>query len=236
MDRESKKSAWGLYDYSLVNYINNKTPITVICSKHGIFNPYPGNHLFKKSTCSKCAAEERSIRYTKSVDVFIKQAKLKHNNKYDYTNAIYIGKGVPLEITCKKHGIFMQTPSIHLAGSGCPKCSLKAQAKVFDAIALNFPELEIRWEAALSWLRGQRFDIYIPILNLAIEYNGIQHYESMEFMGGIEKFKLTQKRDKSKKEKCIKNNCELHELKYDYTKEDMSDLISRIHFLLQKQI
>ena len=26
-----------LYDYSLVDYINNKTKVKIICSKHGVF-------------------------------------------------------------------------------------------------------------------------------------------------------------------------------------------------------
>lgn len=30
------------YDYSEVNYINYKTPITIICPKHGKFEQLPG--------------------------------------------------------------------------------------------------------------------------------------------------------------------------------------------------
>ena len=30
-----------LYDYSLVNYIKNRTKVEIICNKHGIFNQTP---------------------------------------------------------------------------------------------------------------------------------------------------------------------------------------------------
>ena len=33
------------YDYSLVNYINNKTKIKIICKLHGIFEQTPDSHL-----------------------------------------------------------------------------------------------------------------------------------------------------------------------------------------------
>jgi hypothetical protein len=32
------------YDYSLVEYINNKTKVKIICKEHGIFEQTPGNH------------------------------------------------------------------------------------------------------------------------------------------------------------------------------------------------
>ena len=43
-----------LYDYSLVNYISNKTPVTIICKKHGPFKKYPTAHIYKHEGCSKC--------------------------------------------------------------------------------------------------------------------------------------------------------------------------------------
>lgn len=233
---EAKKVHGDLYDYSLVKYVTNKTPVKIICTKHGIFNPLPGNHLFKKTGCPKCNSINKSLKYSKTTEEFVKDAILLHGDTYDYSKSIYKNKITPLEIVCKRHGSFLQSPSSHLSGSGCSKCKLKSQTKVFNTLVSKFLDLEIIWEAKLPWLEGQRFDIFIPCLNLAIEYNGEQHYTSINHMGGIDKLHLTQQSDILKKEKCLKNNCELHELKYDYTKEDMNDLISRIRFLLQRQI
>ena len=54
-------------------------------------------------------------------DFFIK-AKIKHNNKYDYSKVDYINSRTKICIICPKHGEFWQTPANHLHGCGCPKC------------------------------------------------------------------------------------------------------------------
>ena len=41
------------YDYSLVNYKNNRTKVKIICPKHDIFKQTPSNHLTGHG-CSKC--------------------------------------------------------------------------------------------------------------------------------------------------------------------------------------
>ena len=42
------------YDYSLVEYINAKTKIKIICPIHGIFEQIPDNHTTKKYGCPFC--------------------------------------------------------------------------------------------------------------------------------------------------------------------------------------
>jgi very-short-patch-repair endonuclease len=51
------------YDYSLVNYINNKTKIKIICKEHGIFEQRPDDHL-KNHGCPICKESkgEKEIR------------------------------------------------------------------------------------------------------------------------------------------------------------------------------
>lgn len=66
-----------------------------------------------------------------------------------------------------------------------------------------------------KWLGRQRFDVYIKELNIAIEYNGKQHYESISFFGGDEGLKQNQSRDLEKEKKCIENHCKLYIIKYD---------------------
>lgn len=48
------------YDYSLVNYIDSKSKIKIICKKHGIFEQTPNNHL-RGCGCQKCANEKREL-------------------------------------------------------------------------------------------------------------------------------------------------------------------------------
>jgi len=108
------------YDYSLVEYKNNKTKIKVICKEHGIFETRPDQHINRKSGCPKCA---NNILY--STDDFIEKANLIHNNKYDYSIVDYKNAHIKIKIICPEHGIFEQKPSSHLLGDGCSKCSNK---------------------------------------------------------------------------------------------------------------
>lgn len=55
------------------------------------------------------------------------------------------------------------------------------------------------------WLRtpngGQMsYDIYIPVIKTAIEYQGQQHFEPVDFFGGNDNFRKTVERDRIKKE------------------------------------
>ena len=60
-----------------------------------------------------------------------------------------------------------------------------------------------------EWLNKSEIDIYIPSLNVGIEYQGIQHYESIDFFGGEEAFAYRQKLDARKKELCKVNGLRL---------------------------
>lgn len=65
----------------------------------------------------------------KTLDDFITEANVIHNNKYIYTKSVYNGSNVKLKITCPIHGEFWQTPSKHLRGQGCPECAKITRAK-----------------------------------------------------------------------------------------------------------
>jgi len=55
---KSKNINGDKYDYSLVNYINNKTPVTIICKKHGKFNQRPDTHLSHNQGCPSCCTSK----------------------------------------------------------------------------------------------------------------------------------------------------------------------------------
>lgn len=56
---------------------------------------------------------------------FIQKARKIHGDKYDYSKVEYINSGTKICIICPKHGEFYMTPSKHLKGQNCPKCSGK---------------------------------------------------------------------------------------------------------------
>lgn len=171
--------------------------------------------------CPKCAGEWRHKQYSYTTEEFITKAKEVHGDKYDYSKVAYYNNKTEVTIICPKHGEFNQIAGAHLQGTSCPKCNLVNQSKVYERLKEIFTNTPILWEYSPQWLGLQRFDIYFSEYNIAIEYDGIQHYKPIEFFGGREKFELVQKRDKLKENKVRANKCILFRLKYSYTKEDL---------------
>ena len=57
---------------------------------------------------------------------FIEKAIKVHNNKYDYTDSIYVKSTEKISIKCNTcNQVFMQTPNKHLQGRGCKVCANK---------------------------------------------------------------------------------------------------------------
>ena len=111
------------YDYSKVNYINSNTKVCIICPKHGEFWQKPTKHLHGDG-CAKCGFEKLHFLKKKDVNTFIKDAKNKWGEKYDYSKVNYINNATKVCIICPEHGEFWQTPANHLSGyEGCRKCS-----------------------------------------------------------------------------------------------------------------
>lgn len=100
-----------IYNYSKVHYINNKTPVEIICNKHYSFYQLPMNHL-KGYGCPTCGLTNN----------FINKANKVFNNKYNYENINYKDEHTDVKILCLEHGYFSVTPYSHLKGSGCPTC------------------------------------------------------------------------------------------------------------------
>lgn len=114
----------GKYDYSKVEYVNNSTKVCIICHRHGEFLQVPSMHM-KGIGCPKCGVEKRSKNSTMTTLDFIREAKLKHGEKYSYYHTEYQGCYGKVLITCPIHGDFEQAAYSHLNGHGCPKCMIE---------------------------------------------------------------------------------------------------------------
>ena len=126
--RRAKEVHGDKYDYSKVDYIDNRTKVCIICPEHGEFWQQPRNHLLGQA-CPKCAYKTRwESRGRITTENFIKKARKVHGDKYDYSLVEYKGANVKVEIICKKCGKhFKQTPHNHLHSQGCLACSGRKQ-------------------------------------------------------------------------------------------------------------
>lgn len=90
-----------------------------------------------------------------------------------------------------------------------------SEDELFRLISELFPENEVRREASPPWLGRQRLDIFLPELNLAIEYQGEQHYRPVGAFGGEQGFLKLKERDKRKRALCSQNGVAVVDIRYD---------------------
>ena len=121
--KKAKEIHGDKYDYSKTNYINNKTKIIIICPIHGEIEITPNAHISEKRGCPKCGNTLKGANFKMSVERFIEKAQKIHGNSYSYEEVSYINNRTPVSIMCPTHGIFKQTPEVHLSGHGCPECA-----------------------------------------------------------------------------------------------------------------
>lgn len=117
------------YDYSKVEYKSAKQNVIIICSIHGEFSQRYSSHITNQSGCPNCCGNVR-----KTTSQFIEDAQKIHKERYDYSLVDYKNKKTKVTIICKQHGLFNQTPSSHLSGSGCPHCSQNIKISTDDFI------------------------------------------------------------------------------------------------------
>ena len=134
---KAKKIHGDKYDYSKVVYINNRTPVEIICKIHGPFKQIPYSHLAGKG-CKECGKINKALNKTSNTDKWIEKAKKVHGDKYDYSKTKYVKSTEKLSIICKKHGEFIQRACDHLSGYGCPKCGYEKVSSDLSSSKENF--------------------------------------------------------------------------------------------------
>ena len=169
------------YDYSKVLYINNATPVNIICNEHGDFWKIPSGHL-QGQGCPKCGYKNGGIKNALDYDIWKSRCEKIHNKRYSYDKTNYTHLMKTVNIICPVHGEFLQVANDHMHGSGCPFCNRmggKEELKLYDKINDNF-ETVVK-QKHFKWLGRKSFDIFIEKYNIAIEYQGVQHFEETSF-------------------------------------------------------
>lgn len=89
----------------------------------------------------------------------------------------------------------------------------KSEINMFKVICKKFKDATHQYRP--EWLNGQTLDVFVPSINLAFEYQGQQHFKSVDFFGGEETLEKNKLRDKKKKRLCDENNVKLIYWNYD---------------------
>lgn len=181
------------YSYDVVDYKNSHSHINVTCKDHGVFSITP-NNLLNGHGCKLCNGGSRLT--TKE---FIEKAKQKHGELYDYSLVDYINTESDVNILCKDHGVFNQSPLNHLAGKGCRFCTSHVSSHEI-LISEWFNGIPHK-RGDRSVLGGKELDLYFQSNKLAVEINGV--YWHTESKGRGERYHVT------KSDLCLQNGIQL---------------------------
>ena len=225
-----KKIHGNKYDYSKVQYRSTYEKVCLICPEHGEFFKTP-NSLLQGQGCKKCGTKSAQAKNRMTQEEFIKRAVNIHGDKYDYSESVYVNNDTKVKIICPEHGEFWQTPHHHLKGIGCPKCGRKdiTENNLFEEIKVKYPDAIHQYSPSILKYKGksQSLDIFIPSINVGIEYQGRQHFIPISRYGGQKEFEKTTERDKRKYKICKDNSITL--LYVSFEKEVPKQYISRIY-------
>ena len=228
--RKAKEVHGDKYDYSKSIYKSSKDKICIICPKHGEFWQTRENHL-KGENCSRCAKEITALKNSKTTEEFIDDANKIWFNKFDYSKVKYVTAKRKVCIICPEHGEFWQKPDAHLNGYDCYECSKSGKTKesILKNMLLNdFGSDNVKCQVHFKWLGLQSLDFYLPKYNVAIEYQGGQHFYPIEYFGGEKSLQENRRRDILKNELCAENNCKI--LYFSFVKCDIGDFPYEVIF------
>ncbi len=207
------------FDYSKAEYISDRTPVIIICKKHGEFLQTPLTHK-NGSGCPYCKVEKQKEK-------FIKKANIVHNNKYDYSKVVYTNNKTPVVIICPEHGEFTQRPDNHLHGAGCFRCGVELRGinqrlstEDFVARAKEIHNNKYTYNKTIYYKTDEKVVITCPIHGDFLQTPNIH-------LGGCGcpkcKSEASSIREKSTKEEFIQKANVIHNNKYSYNKVNYID-------------
>lgn len=176
----------------LNKHILRKDLLSIKCIKHGFFKQRVENHIYRKQGCPKCSDALRGLAQRKKTSSFVRDARSTHGRKYTYDETVYSTATKKVRITCKRHGIFLQTPASHLFGAGCPSCKeSKGEAAIAKCLSEKNIQFFRQWtHNTLVHKRLLKFDFFLPKFKILIEFDGIQHYKPVNWAPKKKRFVL----------------------------------------------
>ena len=105
---------------------------------------------------------------------------------------------------------------------------------LFNFIKDTFPETKVILHGKPAFLENQHYDVWLPEINVAVEYQGEQHRISVDYFGGDAALAKQKERDKKKRTLSRKNGVKLFYIRSgeNYTSTVLDKLIAEIADIL----
>lgn len=209
----------------LTPYVNAKTKVKVRHNKCGhTYWVVPSSFTSGGRRCPYCYGNIK-----KGTDEFRQEVFNLVGNDYEVLGT-YQNADTPIKMKHNRcNHTYMVTPHNFLRGNRCPYCS---QSHGEDIIYhyLDAKGLKEHQDFYYGYVLSNKLhlDFYLPQYKLAFEYDGIQHYQAIEYFGGKERFKKQQARDQLKNQYCKDNAIKLVRIPYTYnTKEQIEKILNQ---------
>lgn len=199
------------------NYKNTNTELNWKCKICDRTFPRKPNHFlygYLKYSCPHCTLDRISKERTKTQEQFVQDVYKKYGTERYTVIGKYISSSDLIDIKCNDCGrIFPIEANSFLQGHGCPFHSdtVSTMEREIEKLLIE-NNIKFEKEKKFNWLVYKNklmLDFYLPDCNIAIECQGKQHFENVEYFGGETELNERKNRDNIKKELCEKHNIEL---------------------------
>ena len=197
------------------------------CPIHGWQETRYDCHVDLKCGCPVCAGYPNKLSAEQRKANWVKRCKKKYNDRFDYSQFVYVNNDTKGLVTCKEHHYsYMIDPWMHLRGAGgCPFCT-GSEGEVhirtwLENHHINFvPQYSIPNENLFCKRKHLMVDFYLPDYRMFIEMNGEQHYKNIAYFHQDSwTFEDQQIRDESLRQYSKRHNVRLLVIKYDEIKK-----------------
>lgn len=205
-------------DYVLLEkeYVNNTTPMKMICPcGHSCEINYAS---FKKGVRCNICSGNRKLTKEDVINRFEDEGYIIKND-FELEN----GNHTKIKVFCSLGHEWEVRIDAFFSGQRCPQCGIKSKGEREIMRVLEKYGVEYTIQKTFDDCKLKRllpFDIYIPLFNTCIEYDGIEHYRPTTFGGTYTKEQLQERFEKRiicdhiKTTYCKKNNIQLIRIPY----------------------
>ena len=157
-----------------------------------------------------------------TTEEFVKKAREVHGDKYDYSKVEYKNSATKVCIICPIHGEFKQTPNNHLRGQNCPKCGGRGKLITEDFIKKAKEVHGNKYDYSKADYKNNHTKVTI----ICPAHGEFKQIPSSHLQGsGCPK---CGGREKLTTEGFIKRAKEIHDNKYDYSKVDYKNAVTKV--------
>lgn len=201
------------------NYINQRSILKFSCKRCSAEFKRTVSAVINGSqvNCASCACIASNENSSTTLNTFLGRLSNIHEGRISLLSC-YGGITKKAFFRCNKckHVFEKMAGLLVNQKTGCPYCvfskgEILIENYLQDAEITHYAQKRFADCRNISTLP---FDFYLPDHNICIEYDGIQHFEPIDYFGGQESFERQQQNDRIKDQYCSSNGIKLIRIPY----------------------